>query len=148
VLTLVSSTFLLYDWVVERFLKRPTIALLLHRISRVTQCVCIITKALPLFILLWGRKHKPSLWGLGLLHASSFGLVHMFVGDLERMCVKTSRDLPHTCSCTWCFIQKPKGGNKRDSTGSRTREPYFIRTQIFLFFNFIFTMRLTQSRLS
>ena len=32
--------------------KWPTIALLLHRISHVAQCVCILTKALPLFILL------------------------------------------------------------------------------------------------
>jgi hypothetical protein len=30
-------------------LKGPTIALLLHRISQVTQCVCILTKALPHF---------------------------------------------------------------------------------------------------
>jgi hypothetical protein len=52
VLTLVSFTSLLYDWVVDGFLKRPTIALLLHRIAQVTQCVCILTKALPLLILL------------------------------------------------------------------------------------------------
>ena len=38
--------------VLEIFLQRPTIALLLHRISHVAQCVCILTKALPLFILL------------------------------------------------------------------------------------------------
>ena len=31
---------------------RPTIVLLLHRISHIAQCVCILTKALPLFILL------------------------------------------------------------------------------------------------
>jgi hypothetical protein len=52
VLTSVFYTYLLNDWVVDRFLKTPTIALLLLRISRVTQCVCILTKALPLFILL------------------------------------------------------------------------------------------------
>jgi hypothetical protein len=33
-------------------LQIPTIALLLQRISHVTHCVCILTKALPLFILL------------------------------------------------------------------------------------------------
>jgi hypothetical protein len=75
-----------------------------------------------------GKVHKPPRWGLGLLCASPFGLVHMSMGDLDRMCIRTPRDLPHTCSCTCCFIQKLKGGNKRDSTDSRTREPYFIRT--------------------
>ena len=34
------------------FLQRPTIALLLHRISHVAHCVYILIKALPLFILL------------------------------------------------------------------------------------------------
>ena len=34
------------------FLQRPTIALLLHRISHVAHCVCILTKALLLFTLL------------------------------------------------------------------------------------------------
>jgi hypothetical protein len=81
VLTLVSSTFLLYDWVVERFLKRPTIALLLHRISRVTQCVCIITKALPLFILL-----------------VKIAYVELMVGDLEA------------CTC-FTYIAKSKNGS-------------------------------------
>jgi len=51
-LTSVSSTFLLYDWILEIFLQRPTIALLLHRISHVTHCVYILTKALLLFTLL------------------------------------------------------------------------------------------------
>ena len=53
-LTSVSSTFLPYDWVFswKDFLQRPTIALLLHRISHVAQCVYILTKALLLFILL------------------------------------------------------------------------------------------------
>ena len=37
--------------VFEIFLQRPTIALLLHRISHVAHCVSILTKALPLFIL-------------------------------------------------------------------------------------------------
>ena len=34
------------------FLQRPAIAILLHRISHVAHCVYILTKALPLFILL------------------------------------------------------------------------------------------------
>src|SRR6185312_7725576 len=38
--------------VLEIFLQRPTIALLLHRISHVTHCVYILTKALLLFTLL------------------------------------------------------------------------------------------------
>ena len=38
--------------VLEIFLQIPTIALLLHRISHVAHCVNILTKALPLFILL------------------------------------------------------------------------------------------------
>ena len=38
--------------VLEIFLQRPTIALLLHRIYHVAHCVYILTKALPLFILL------------------------------------------------------------------------------------------------
>ena len=38
--------------VLEIFLQRPTIALLLHRISHVSHCVYILTKALPLFTLL------------------------------------------------------------------------------------------------
>ena len=38
--------------VLKIFLQRPTRALLLHRISHVTHCVNILTKALPLFILL------------------------------------------------------------------------------------------------
>jgi hypothetical protein len=36
----------------KNILQRPTIALLLHNISHVAQCVCILTKALLLFILL------------------------------------------------------------------------------------------------
>ena len=36
----------------KRFWQRPTIALLLHRISHIPQCVYILTKALLLFILL------------------------------------------------------------------------------------------------
>ena len=51
-LTSVSSTFLPYDWDFEFFFQIPTIALLLHRISHVAHCVYILTKALPLFILL------------------------------------------------------------------------------------------------
>ena len=38
--------------VLEIFLQRPTIILLLHRISHASHCVYILTKALPLFILL------------------------------------------------------------------------------------------------
>ena len=38
--------------VLEIFLQRPTIALLLHRIYHVAQCVYILTKALLIFILL------------------------------------------------------------------------------------------------
>ena len=38
--------------VLEIFLQRPTIALLLHRISHVAHCVYILTKALLLFTLL------------------------------------------------------------------------------------------------
>ena len=38
--------------VMEIFLQRPTIALLLHRISHVAHCVYILTKALLLFTLL------------------------------------------------------------------------------------------------
>ena len=38
--------------VLEIFLQRPTIALLLHKISHVSHCVYILTKALLLFILL------------------------------------------------------------------------------------------------
>ena len=37
--------------VLKIFLQGPTIALLLHKISHVAQCVCILTKALLLFIL-------------------------------------------------------------------------------------------------
>jgi hypothetical protein len=49
----------------------------------------------------------------------------------SRVCVSVInfRDLPHTCACTRCCIQNKKDGNKRGSTGSRTREPYFISTQ-------------------
>ena len=52
VLTSVSFTFLLYDWGFENISQRPTIALLLHRISHVIHCVYILTKALLLFTLL------------------------------------------------------------------------------------------------
>ena len=38
--------------VLEIFLQRPTIALLLYRISHVTYCVCVLTKALLVFTLL------------------------------------------------------------------------------------------------
>ena len=38
--------------VLEIFLQRPPIALLLHGISHVAHCVYILTKALPLFTLL------------------------------------------------------------------------------------------------
>ena len=38
--------------VLEIFLQRPTVALLLHWISHVAHCVYILTKALPLFTLL------------------------------------------------------------------------------------------------
>ena len=38
--------------VLEIFLQRPTIALLLHRISHVAHCVYILTKALLLFTIL------------------------------------------------------------------------------------------------
>ena len=38
--------------VLEIFLQRPTIALLLHKICHVAHCVYILTKALPLFTLL------------------------------------------------------------------------------------------------
>jgi hypothetical protein len=44
--------------------------------------------------------------------------------------------LPHTCACTWSCIQT-KDGNKRDSTGSRTREPLF-ELKYFLIFLFYF----------
>ena len=43
---------LLHFPAVYLFLQRPTIALLLHRISHVAHCVYILTKALPLFTLL------------------------------------------------------------------------------------------------
>jgi hypothetical protein len=85
-----------------------------------------------------GTVHKPPQWGLSLLCAGSFGLVHRSVGDLECMWVKILRDLPHTCSCTWCFIQKWKGGNKRDSTNLRTREPYLFKLKYFFGFLFYF----------
>ena len=52
VLISVSFTFLLYDWGFKNILQWPTIALLLHRISHVAQCVWILTKALLVFILL------------------------------------------------------------------------------------------------
>jgi hypothetical protein len=54
------------------------------------------------------KVHKLSRWGLVLLCAGSFSLVYLSVGNLERKRIKTLRDLPHTCSCTWCFIQKNK----------------------------------------
>ena len=51
-LTLVSSTFLPYVWGFGIFLQTLTIALLFHRISHVTHCVYILTKALLVFTLL------------------------------------------------------------------------------------------------
>ena len=29
-------------------------------------------------------------------------------GDLECVCMKVLRDLPHTCSCTWCLFEKTR----------------------------------------
>ena len=52
VLTSVSSTFLLYDWGSGNIFAKINHSFTLHRISHVTRCVYILTKALPLFILL------------------------------------------------------------------------------------------------
>jgi hypothetical protein len=65
------------------FLKRLTIVLLFHRISQVNQCVCILTKALPLFILLL-----------------KIAYVELIVGDLEA------------CTC-FTYIAKSKVGSMK-----------------------------------
>ena len=67
--------------VLEIFLQRPTIALLLHRISHVTRCVYILTKALLVFILLLNMAY-----------------VELMVGDGEA------------CTCV-TYIAKPNKGS-------------------------------------
>ena len=58
---------------------------------------------------------------LGLLHAGSLGVVHVFVGDLECICMKVSRDLPHTCSCTWCLFKTKLRKQTNGSTGFKNK---------------------------
>ena len=48
------------------------------------------------------------------------------------------RDLPNTCACTWCCIQRDGGNEKMALPVLRTREPYNL-----LILNFTLTMRLT-----
>ena len=65
------------------------------------------------------------------------------VGDLECICLKAPRDLPHTYSRTWCLFKNKKNGKKLIALlVLKTRElQKFIRT------NFNLTKILTQSRL-
>jgi hypothetical protein len=40
------------------------------------------------------------------------------------LCASTSlRDLPHTCSCTWCYYSKKKWKQNGGSFNQRAREP-------------------------
>ena len=67
--------------VLEIFLQRPTIALLLHRISHVTRCVYILTKALPLFILLLKIAYVELMVG----ESGSMHLCHIYCKIKQRI---------------------------------------------------------------
>ena len=67
--------------VLEIFLQRPTIALLLHRISHVAHCVYILTKALLLFTLLLKMAYVELMVGEnGIMH-----LCHIYCKIKQRI---------------------------------------------------------------
>jgi len=78
--------------VLEIFLQRPTIALLLHRISHVAHCVYILTKALPLFILLLKMAY-----------------VELMVGEMEA------------CTCVTYIAKSNKGSMEMTNHTSWSR---------------------------
>ena len=67
--------------VLEIFLQRPTIALLLHRISHVTHCVYILTKALLLFTLLLKMAYVELMVG----KKGSMHLCHIYCKIKQRI---------------------------------------------------------------
>ena len=66
--------------VLEIFLQRPTVVLLLHRISHVAHCVYILTKALPLFTLLLKIAYVELKVGNGSMH-----LCHIYCKIKQRI---------------------------------------------------------------
>ena len=68
-------------WVLEIFLQRPIIALLLHRISHVAHCVYILTKALLLFILLLKIAYVELMVG----ESGSMHLCHIYCKIKQRI---------------------------------------------------------------
>ena len=60
--------------------------------------------------------------------------------EWSRMCMTMMilRDLPHTCTCTWCYIQRDGGNEIMALPILRTREPYNLFK-----LNINLTMRLT-----
>jgi hypothetical protein len=90
----------------------------------------------------WGNR--LTLIYLVLCYESVVDVVQRLCGRSQVcMSVISFGNLPHTCSCTWCCLQTKWGTKKqkRDSTGSRTKQPL-------LKFKYKFTMRLAQTRMA
>jgi hypothetical protein len=95
--------------------------------------------------------HQPTLAlvRLGHFRAGSFGVVHVLMGDLKRMCIKLQE-----ISQTLVLVPRSLFKNKKVETKGTllVREPgsltLFELKYFWLFFNFIYTMRLTQTRLN
>ena len=90
--------------VLKIFLQRPTIALLLHRISHVAQCVYILTKALLLFTLLLKMSYVELMVGEKRKHALVSHVLRNQTKDPWRWQIKQAdQDLAH--------MWKVDGGN-------------------------------------
>ena len=83
--------------VLEIFLQRPTIALLVHRISHVIHCVYILTKALLLFILLLKMAY-----------------VELMVGEVEA------------CTCVTYIAKSNKGSMEITNQTSWSRSCTYV----------------------
>jgi hypothetical protein len=53
----------------------------------------------------------------------------------SQFCVSTGlRNLPHTCSCTWCYNSKKKMETKRDALLAEELGGLYSNSNIFVFF--------------
>ena len=90
--------------VLEIFLQGPTIALLLQRISHVAQCADILTKALPLFILLLKMAYVELM--VGEVEACTY-VTYIIKSNKESMAMQIT-EVDQDCAHVW----KVDGGMK------------------------------------
>ena len=70
-------------------------------------------------------------------HPSSISVVGVVRhhGGRSQFCVSMSlRNLPHTCSCTWCYYSKKKMETKREALLAEELGSLYSNSNIFVFF--------------